>query len=117
MGRNRPGNLSLRDIATLLFAAGGKIWVLQTAYNNSSDITNLCEKLAATLKEQDQHFKSCVVQISMSEGYNDPTGRIQAEAYEIDACIRNMLPDTGCYFCYSDNMPDDRQIHISVFLH
>ena len=117
VGRNRPGNLSLKDIATLLFATGGEIKVLQTAYNGSSDITNLCEKLTASLKGQDVHFNSCMVQISMPKGYKDYDGHIQAETWEIDACIRNMMPSAGCYFCYSDNMPSDRQIHISVFLH
>lgn len=115
--RNRPGNLSLQDIATLLFATGGEVKVLQTSYNDSSDITNICEKLTASLKGQDVHFNSCMVQISMPEGYKDHDGHIQAETWEIDACIRNMMPDTGCYFCYSDNMPGDRQIHISVFMH
>ena len=43
--RNRPGNLSLKDIATLLFATGGEVKVLQTSYNDSSDIANLCEML------------------------------------------------------------------------
>ena len=115
--RNQPGNLSLQDIATLLFATGGEVKVLQTSYNDSSDITNICEKLTASLKGQDVHFNSCMVQISMPEGYKDHDGHIQAETWEIDACIRNMMPDTGCYFCYSDNMPGDRQIHISVFMH
>lgn len=115
--RNQPGNLSLQDIATLLFATGGEVKVLQTSYNDSSDITNICEKLTASLKGQDVHFNSCMVQVSMPEGYKDHDGHIQAETWEIDACIRNMMPDTGCYFCYSDNMPGDRQIHISVFMH
>ncbi len=117
VGRNRPGNLSLQDIATLLLNVDGEIKVLQTAYNDSSNITNLCEKLTASLKGLDKHCKSCIIQISMPEGYKDHDGHIQAETWEIDAYIRNMMPDTGCYFCYSDNMPDDRQIHISVFLH
>ncbi len=115
--RNRPGNLSLKDIATLLFATGGEIKVLQTAYNNRSDIARLCGELTASFKEQDAHFRSCMVQISMPEAYKDPVEGIQVEAYEIVACVRNMMPSAGCYFCYSDNMPDDRQIYISVFLH
>lgn len=117
VGRNRPGNLSLQDIATLLLNVDGEIKVLQTAYNDSSDITNLCEKLTVSLKGLDKHFKSCIIQISMPEGYKDHDGYIQAETWKIDACIRDMLPDTGCYFCYSDNMPGDKQIYISVFLH
>jgi len=117
VGRNRLGNLSLQDIATLLLNVDGEIKVLQTAYNDSSDITNLCEKLTASLKGQDVHFNSCMVQISMPEGYKDHDGHIQAETWEIDACIRNMMLDTDCYFCYSDNMPGDSQIHISVFMH
>ena len=117
VGRNRPGNLSLRDIAALLLNVDGEIKVLQTAYNDSSDIANFCEKLTASLKGLDKHFKSCIIQISEPKGYKGHDGHIQAETWEIDACIRNMMPDTGCYFCYSDNMPDDRQIHISVFLH
>lgn len=117
VGRNRLGNLSLQDIATLLLNVDGEIKVLQTAYNDSSDITNLCEKLTASLKGQDVHFNSCMVQISMPEGYKDQVVGIQVEAYKIVACVRNMMPDTSCYFCYSDNMPGDRQIHISVFLH
>ena len=117
VGRNRPGNLSLQDIATLLLNVDGEIKVLQTAYNDSSDIANLCEKLTASLKGQDVYFKSCMVQISMPEGYKDQVEGIQVEAYGIVACVRNMMPSAGCYFCYSDNMPDDRQIHISVYMH
>lgn len=117
VGRNRPGNLSIQDIATLLFNVDGEIKMLQTAYNDSSDITNLCEKLTDLLKGLDKHFKSCIIQISMPEGYKDHDGHIQAKTWKIDACIRNMMPDTGCYFCYSDNMPDDKQIHISVYMH
>ncbi|MFQ9171844.1 MAG: RNA 2'-phosphotransferase [Parabacteroides distasonis] len=116
-GRNRPGNLSLQDIATLLLNVDGEIKVLQTAYNDSSDITNLCEKLTASLKGQDVHFKFCIVQVAMPEWNGGPTERIQTDAWNIGECVRNMTPDTGCYFCYSDNMPGDRQIHISVFLH
>lgn len=115
--RNRPGNLSLKDIATLLFATGGEIKVLQTSYNDSSDIANLCEKLTVSLKGQNKHFRSCMVQISMPEGYKGKVEGIQVEAYEIVACVRNMMPSAGCYFCYSDNMPGDRQIHISVYMH
>ena len=115
--RNRPGNLSLKDIATLLFATGGEIKVLQTSYNDSSDIANLCEKLTVSLKGQNKHFRSCMVQISMPEGYKGQVEDIQVKAYEIVACVRDMMPSAGGYFCYSDNMPDDRQIHISVFLH
>ena len=117
VGHNRPGNLSLQDIATLLLNVDGEIKVLQTAYNGSSDIVNFCEKLTVSLKGQDKHFKSCIIQISMPEGYKDHDGYIQAETWKIDACIRNMMPDTSCYFCYSDNMPGDRQIHISVYMH
>lgn len=117
VGRNRPGNLSLQDIATLLLNVDGEIKVLQTAYNDRSDITNLCEKLTASLKGQDVHFKFCIVQVAMPEWNGGPTERIQTDAWNIGECVRNMTPDTGCYFCYSDNMPDDRQIHISVFLH
>ena len=117
VGRNRPGNISLQDIATLLLNVDGEIKVLQTAYNDSSDIANFCEKLTASLKGLDKHFKSCIIQISEPKGYKDQVEGIQAETWEIDACIRNMMPDTGCYFCYSDNMPGDRQIHISVFMH
>lgn len=117
VGRNRPGNLSLRDIATLLFATGGEIKVLQTSYNDSSDIANLCEKLTVSLKGQNKHFRSCMVQISMPAGYKGQVEGIQVEAYEIVACVRNMMPSAGCYFRYSDNMPDDRQIHISVYMH
>ena len=117
VGRNRPGNLSLQDIATLLLNVDGEIKVLQTAYNDSSDIANFCEKLTASLKGLDRHFKSCMVQISMPDSYNDPTGRIQNGAREIGMCIRNMMPDTDCYFCYSNNLPDDRQIYISVYMH
>ena len=80
-------------------------------------MANFCEKLTASLKGLDKHFKPCIIQISEPKGYKGHDGHIQAETWEIDACIRNMMPDTGCYFCYSDNMPDDRQIHISVFLH
>ena len=115
--RNRPGNLSLRDIAVLLVADGGEIKVLQTVYNDSSDIANLCEKLTVSLKGQDKHFKSCLIQISMPDGYKGQVEGIQVEAYAIDECVRNIMPSAGCYFCYSDNMPGDRQIHISVFLH
>lgn len=117
VGRNRPGNISLQDIATLLLNVDGEIKVLQTAYNDSSDIANFCEKLTASLKGLDKHFKSCIIQISEPKGYKDHVEGIQVEAYGIVACVRNMMPDTGCYFCYSDNMPDDRQIHISVFMH
>lgn len=117
VGRNRPGNLSLQDIATLLLNVDGEIKVLQTAYNDSSDITNLCEKLTVSLKGQDVHFNYCMVQISMPEGCNDPTVRIQTETYEIVECARNMMPSAACYICYSDNMPGDRQIHISVYMH
>lgn len=117
VGHNRPGNLSLQDIATLLLNVDGEIKVLQTAYNGSSEIVNFCEKLTVSLKGQDKHFKSCIIQISMPEGYKDHDGYIQAETWKIDACIRNMMPDTSCYFCYSDNMPGDRQIHISVYMH
>ena len=39
--RNRSGNLSLKDIATLLFATGGEVKVLQTTYNISSDIDSI----------------------------------------------------------------------------
>lgn len=117
VGRNRPGNLSLQDIATLLLNVDGEIKVLQTAYNGSSDIANFCEKLTVSLKGLDKHFKSCIIQISMPDGYKDQDGHIQAETWEIGTCIRDMLPDTGCYFCYSDNIPDDRQIHISVYMH
>lgn len=117
VGRNRPGNLSLRDIATLLFATGGEIKVLQTSYNDSSDIANLCEKLTVSLKGPDVHFKFCIVQVAVLEGSGGPTERIQTEAWNIGAYVRNMTPDTDCYFCYSDNIPSDRQIHISVFLH
>lgn len=115
--RNRPGNLSLKDIATLLLNVGGEIKVLQTEYNNRSDIARLCEELTASFKGQDAHFRSCMVQISMPAGYKDQVEGIQVEAYEIVACVRNMMPSAGCYFCYSDNMPDDRQTHISVFMH
>lgn len=117
VGHNRPGNLSLQDIVTLLLNVDGEIKVLQTTYNDSSDIANLCEKLTVSLKGQDKHFRSCMVQISMPEGYKDQVEGIQVETYEIVVCVRNMMPSAGCYFCYSDNMPDDRQIHISVFLH
>ena len=117
VGRNRPGNLSLQDIATLLLNVDGEIKVLQTAYNGSSDIANFCEKLTVSLKGLDKHFKSCIIQISILDGYKDQVVGIQVEAYKIVACVRNMMPDTSCYFCYSDNMPGDRQIHISVFLH
>ena len=117
VGRNRPGNLSLQDIATLLLNVDGEIKVLQTAYNGSSDIANFCEKLTVSLKGLGKHFKSCIIQISILEGYKDQVVGIQVEAYKIVACVRNMMPDTSCYFCYSDNMPGDRQIHISVFLH
>ena len=81
VGRNRPGNLSLRDIAVLLLADGGEIKVLQTAYNGSSDIANFCEKLTVSLKGLDKHFKSCIIQISMPEGYKDQDGHIQSERY------------------------------------
>lgn len=117
VGRNRPGNLSLQDIATLLLNVDGEIKVLQTAYNDSSDIANLCEKLTVSLKGQDKHFRSCMVQISIPDGYKGQVEGIQIEAYEIVACVRNMMPSAECYFCYSDNMPNDRQIHISVFLY
>ena len=117
VGRNRPGNLSLQDIATLLLNVDGEIKVLQTAYNDSSDITNLCEKLTASLKGQDVHFNSCMVQISMPEDCYAPTVRIQTEAYEIVECVQNMMPSAACYICYSDNMPGERQIHISVYMH
>ena len=91
--------------------------MLQTAYNDSSDITNLCEKLTASLKGQDVHFNSCMVQISMPEDCYAPTVRIQTEAYEIVECVQNMMPSAACYICYSDNMPGERQIHISVYMH
>lgn len=117
VGRNRPGNLSLKDIAALLLNVDGEIKVLQTAYNDSSDITNLCEMRIVSLKGLDKHFKSCIIQISMPEGYKDHDGHIQAETWKIDACVRNMMPSAERYFCYSDNMPGDRQIHISVFMH
>ncbi|WP_320973888.1 hypothetical protein, partial [Dysgonomonas capnocytophagoides] len=73
--------------------------------------------LTVSLKGLDKHFKSCIIQISILDGYKDHVVGIQVEAYKIVACIRNMMPDTGCYFCYSDNMPDDKQIHISVYMH
>ena len=115
--RNRPGNLSLKDIVTLLFATGREIKALQTSYNDSSDIANLCEKLTVSLKGQEVHFRSCIIQISMPAGCKDQVEGIQVEAYEIVACVRNMMPSVGCYFCYSDNMPGDSQIRLSVFLH
>lgn len=115
--RNRPGNLSLKDIATLLYATGREIKALQISYNDSSDIANLCEKLTVSLKGQEVHFRSCIIQISMPAGCKDQVEGIQVEAYEIVACVRNMMPSVGCYFCYSDNMPGDSQIRLSVFLH
>ena len=115
--RNRPGNLSLKDIVTLLFATGREIKALQTSYNDSSDIANLCEKLTVSFKGQEVHFRSCIIQISMPAGCKDQVEGIQVEAYEIVACVRNMMPSVGCYFCYSDNMPGDSQIRLSVFLH
>lgn len=117
VGRNRPGNLSLGDIVTLLFASGGEVKVLQTTYNDCSNIDKLCERLTTALKGPDVHFKFCIVQVAVPEGSGGPTERIQTEAWNIGACVRNMTPDTDCYFCYSDNIPSDRQIHISVFLH
>lgn len=49
--------------------------MLQTEYNGF-DITNLCDKLTATLKGLDASFKSCIVQVSMSDGYKDIFRRI-----------------------------------------
>lgn len=115
--RNRSGNLSLKDIATLLFATGGEVKVLQTTYNNSSDIDNLRERLTAALEGPDAHFKSCIVQVAMPEENESPAERIQTEVWNIGACVRNKVPDMGCYFCYSDNMPGDSQIRLSVFMH
>lgn len=117
VGRNRPGNLSLKDIATLLFATGGEVKVLQTTHRDSSDIDNLRERLTAALEGPNAHFKSCIVQVAMPEGNRAPAERIQTEVWNIGACVRSKVPGMGCYFCYSDNMPGDRQIYISVFLH
>lgn len=46
-GCNRPGGLSFTDIETVLLSSGGEIKVLQTFYNDSSDINDLCDRLIA----------------------------------------------------------------------
>lgn len=117
IGRNQLYGLSFREIATFLASFGGEIKILQTIYNDSYHIDNICEELSATLKNQNSTFQNCIIELSMPDNYQNDLENITSKLYEIETFIHKLRPKINCSLCYSERFPEEKECYISLFLH